>query len=318
MYKVSVIIPIYNVEKYIERCVRSLMEQTLDEVQYIFVNDATPDASMSVLQNTLSDYPKRLPDVLVLEHDGNKGLPTARMTGLAMAKGDYIIHCDSDDYVDPNMYGVMYEKAVADDLDIVASGYYEGSGGDWHVHMAHGRSMDMVTNLLELRCSVWNKMIRRTLAKRSAVVSPKKNMGEDLALMVQYAVNADRYDYIDIPLYYYDRHSSSILGNRTPEALLDRQSQLVDNVNIAIDAISESGAYEKYEDQILHVYVYVKNYILPALPYTKSYHLWKNTYKCANSKVLLSKMFTLREKLNFTLTYFGLYPVYYKLIHKNA
>ena len=76
-YKVSVIIPIYGVENFIARCVESLMEQTLQEIEYIFVNDATPDGSMKVLREVLSRYPNRSQSVNIVEHEANKGLPVS-------------------------------------------------------------------------------------------------------------------------------------------------------------------------------------------------------------------------------------------------
>ena len=84
-YKVSVIIPIYGVEKFIGRCAEKLMQQTLKEVEYIFVNDATPDHSMEVLQEVLARYPERQDSMVITVHETNKGLPAARNTGLQMA-----------------------------------------------------------------------------------------------------------------------------------------------------------------------------------------------------------------------------------------
>ena len=90
--KVSVIVPVYKTEKFIERCVRSLMEQALDEMEYIFVNDCTPDKSMEILQLTLDDYPKRQKDVHVIAHEGNKGSASVRNSGLGEAVGEYVIY----------------------------------------------------------------------------------------------------------------------------------------------------------------------------------------------------------------------------------
>lgn len=85
--KVSVIVPIYKVESFIGRCVQTLMEQSLTEVEYIFVDDATPDRSMEVLEQVLQRYPQRRPTVRILHHDANQGLPAARNTGLEAATG---------------------------------------------------------------------------------------------------------------------------------------------------------------------------------------------------------------------------------------
>ena len=117
--KVSVIIPIYNVKSFIGRCAATLMQQTLDEVEYIFVNDATPDESMDVLKSTLQQYPERLQQVKILTHEINKGLPEARNTGLKIATGKYIYHCDSDDFMEPNTLKQLYETAEREKADYV-------------------------------------------------------------------------------------------------------------------------------------------------------------------------------------------------------
>ena len=117
--KVSVIVPIYGVEKYIERCAVSLMEQTLDGIEYIFVDDATPDGSMNVLGNVLQRYTTRSGFVRIARHEINKGLPAARNTGLVLASGEYVFHCDSDDYLEPEMLEKMYVAAKENDADFV-------------------------------------------------------------------------------------------------------------------------------------------------------------------------------------------------------
>lgn len=111
LYKVSVIIPIYKVEPFVARCAQSLMEQTLTDVEYIFVDDASPDNSIAVLRKVITKYPERSNYVKVLTHTENKGLPAARNTGLAVAQGEYIFHCDSDDFVEPDMLEQLYRKS---------------------------------------------------------------------------------------------------------------------------------------------------------------------------------------------------------------
>lgn len=112
MPKVSVIIPVYGVEKYIERCARSLFEQTLVDMEFIFVNDSTKDNSIDILLKVINEYPQRKNQIKILHHEVNKGLPAARQTGIKVAKGDYIAHCDSDDWVTSNAYQEMYETAL--------------------------------------------------------------------------------------------------------------------------------------------------------------------------------------------------------------
>lgn len=122
--KISVGIPVYRVERYIERCARSLFEQTMQEgIEFIFVNDCTPDRSIEILKQVLEEYPHRKEQVKILHHDQNRGLVAARKTALAAVCGDYIIHCDSDDWVDKDLYEKMYQKAVEEEADVVYAPY---------------------------------------------------------------------------------------------------------------------------------------------------------------------------------------------------
>ncbi len=115
MPKVSVIIPVYGVENSIERCARSLFEQTLDEMEYLFIDDCTKDRSIEVLKSVLKDYPKRKSQVTIHRMDNNSGQAKVREWGILNATGEYIIHCDSDDWVDKDIYRELYEKAKEND-----------------------------------------------------------------------------------------------------------------------------------------------------------------------------------------------------------
>lgn len=117
--KVSVIVPIYKVEPFIKRCANSLFEQTLQNVEYIFVDDATPDNSIHLLKEVVAFYPNRNEQIHIIHHKVNKGLPAARNTGLEMVSGEYIFHCDSDDYVEPDMLEKLYQKAEETNADMV-------------------------------------------------------------------------------------------------------------------------------------------------------------------------------------------------------
>ena len=119
MIKVSVIVPVYKVEAFIGRCIRSLIEQTLQETEFIIVDDCTPDDSISVVQKIIRDYPERKRQFKIIRHDVNKGLPAARNSGLAIATGEYIFHCDSDDFVEREMLEQLYQTAKKGDADIV-------------------------------------------------------------------------------------------------------------------------------------------------------------------------------------------------------
>lgn len=109
--KISVIIPVYGVERYIEQCACSLFEQTMqDGIEFIFVDDCSPDKSIEILENVLREYPHREQQVKIIRHTENQGLGGARKTGMEYATGEYIIHCDSDDWVEPECMKRFIEK----------------------------------------------------------------------------------------------------------------------------------------------------------------------------------------------------------------
>ena len=114
MAKVSIIVPVYNVEKYIEKCLKSLVNQTLKDIEIIIVNDGTKDNSQRIVDKYTKKY-----DFVKSYIKENGGLSSARNYGLKYANGEYIAFVDSDDYVDKDMYEIMYNKAKSNDFDVV-------------------------------------------------------------------------------------------------------------------------------------------------------------------------------------------------------
>lgn len=121
--EVSVIVPIYNVSSSIERCAYSLFNQTLKNVEYIFVSDATPDDSIEKLENVLKLYPELSENVKIIHHNKNLGTAIARNTAIGEANGNYILMVDSDDYIDAEMLETLYTEAKNTNADIVVSDF---------------------------------------------------------------------------------------------------------------------------------------------------------------------------------------------------
>lgn len=121
MCLVSILVPVYNVEKYFYRCLVSLFEQDFESIEYVFVNDASQDSSMEILKNVIDKYPKRKKYVKIVNHSRNMGLAVARRTAVQHASSDYIVHIDSDDCIDVDMISKMYELVTHNNCDIVLS-----------------------------------------------------------------------------------------------------------------------------------------------------------------------------------------------------
>lgn len=210
---ISVIIPVYGVEKYIERCARSVLSQTFKDVEYIFVDDSTKDNSIIILNKVLEDYPGK--KVTIISKKANEGLPQARKTGVLASHGDYIIHFDSDDWVEPNCLDKMYDCAINNNADVVIANYYEN-----YVDREVKIRCSSVTNPVEginmmlraqLHSGVWNKLVKRDLYK--GLGFPKANMHEDLVTMVQLFSKAKTICYIDDTFYHYNLTNTTSLTN---------------------------------------------------------------------------------------------------------
>lgn len=189
MPKVSVIVPIYNVERYVERCVRSLLEQTMQDMEFIFVDDCTPDKSVSIIKDVVIDYPERQAQVQFVRHTQNSGSATVRNSGLKKATGEYVIFCDSDDWVEKDMYRTMYEKAFETGADVVVSDFISDFGcrSSVSVQCCPNDNVECVRRMLsgKLHCSTWNKLIRRKLYLENDIHFPDGiNMWEDVLTMI--------------------------------------------------------------------------------------------------------------------------------------
>ena len=184
--KVSVCVPVYGVEKYIERCVRSLWEQTMqDGIEFIIVNDCTKDRSMEILKEILKEYPNRESQVKIVDHEKNMGLTGARNTALKYAVGEYITHCDSDDWVDPDYYEKMYHTASAANADVVYTEFlFEKDDKQTLYSIAPYTDVERFFkenfNTLAFN-SLVNKMIRKEIALAEDINVPAHiNVAEDL------------------------------------------------------------------------------------------------------------------------------------------
>ena len=219
--KVSVLLPIYGVENYIAQCATSLMEQTYKDVEYIFVNDCTPDASMEQLNRVLEAYPERKSQVRILEHEHNMGLAMARITALNAATGDAVIFVDSDDYVATTMVDFLVAEMQSSGAYIVDAGYVIVSNGaitkqcmPMHVNDKAYLKTILCQNVEPNR--IWGRLIKKCLFKQNGIsFTPGVNYGEDFSVLPQLLVNACR-SWVDDCLYYYrDDNPQSYTNNIT-------------------------------------------------------------------------------------------------------
>ena len=203
---ISVIVPIYGVEKYISQCLHSLFRQTkVDGVEFILVNDCTKDKSMEVASMVIADFPDV--DVKIINHEVNQGVAVARQTALDAATGEYTIHIDPDDYCEHTMLEEMYRKAKEDDADILFCDYYRSYSDRKEYQSKPVCSSDNLVNLLfrgKINNAVWNKLIKRSIYIDNNITCVKGiNIGEDFVLLSKILPLIKRFSYLPKAFYYY-------------------------------------------------------------------------------------------------------------------
>ena len=258
MPKVSVVIPVYNVEQYIERCLHSLFGQTLDDIEYLIVDDCSTDNSVNIVYKTLEIYPSRKSQVKFLKHSVNRGPGAARATGIQAATGDYIIHCDPDDYVELDMYEKLYSHAIGTDADIVACYYWREQQSQKDVVRINYSPIpqECLKNIYKKKhlCSaLWDKLVRRRLMKCYEIIPHERyNYAEDLYCVVKMLYYAHSLSVVNQPLYHYCRREGSLTDSPRNEYYWIIRKEIVDGICVFL------GNEKRYETACSYMRFHVK------------------------------------------------------------
>lgn len=287
---VSVIIPVYKVEAYVERCVRSLMEQTFPDIEFIFVDDGSPDGSIDIVRRVSAEYQR---NVQILTHPANKGLPAARNTGLEAASGEWILHADSDDWLEPTMVEKLYRAAVQADADLAYCDYYLDFGGSRRC-LSNPSFTDGETLVREgyfggtAKFNVWNKLVRARLFE--GISFPEGHaMGEDMT-MIPVTARAGRVAYVEEALYHYFKLNPGAYSNTFSARHLE---DIRFNVDRSLELLPE-GRFTERDTAFFKLNV--------KLPFLMSgsreqMRLWKEWYPEANRYIRENTYLPLRTRL---------------------
>lgn len=209
--KVSVLVPIYGVENFIKRCAVSLFTQSYDNVEYIFVDDCSPDNSIKILLDVIDEFKGIEKKVKIIHHERNRGLAASRNTAVDNSSGDFILHVDSDDYLEKNAIELCVKKQLETNADIVSF--------DFIMHYNHKCSFvtkkELNSQKCDILCQVLSRntfvcvcgmLIRTCLYKDNDItVLEGVNNSEDYQTSPRIIYYANNIAYLDIPLYHYDR-----------------------------------------------------------------------------------------------------------------
>lgn len=292
MPKLSVIIPVFGVEKYIERCSRSLFEQTLQDIEFIFVNDCTRDSSMDILSAVLDCYPDRRNQVRIIDHFENRGLPQARKTGVSAAAGEYVAFCDSDDWIEPDCFKTVMDSAQRMNADMVAFGYKNvGDDGtfdddyDDSLLKNHDTALKSVVALVSSPY-VWNKVVKRILF--DDVCFPCSFLAEDWVLTTQLVQKAKIVEYIPDTYYNYYFKKDSSRWKNTKELCLARFADEVTNVELVKDVFKRKGEYRELRQEFVRRESIAKSMLWPVLYDRDCRKIWRKTFRDANFSILFN------------------------------
>lgn len=217
--KVSVIIPVYNVEAFLPQCLDSVLSQTLEDVEVICVNDGSPDNCQAILDR----YAQKDKRVRVIQQE-NAGQSSARNRGMDVSTGEYIAFVDSDDFIEPEMMEALYSRAKEVDADIAIADFYlyndlTGETGDYRDRLLYLRLKNRVVTLNEepelVQCiGVWDRICKRSLLVDNNIRFPEGLVYEDHLFTVQALVAAKRVTVMPDKLYYYRKFGGTSITDK--------------------------------------------------------------------------------------------------------
>jgi glycosyltransferase involved in cell wall biosynthesis len=205
--KISIIVPVYNVERYLRKCLDSCVNQTLDDIEIIVVNDASPDRCDRIMREYAASHPEKIRCICL---DRNVGLGQARNIGIEAARGKFLMFVDSDDFIDVSMCQKMYDAAAAQKAEIAYCDFFSANegGNQYCVRLPGGFRSDKVAALFHCAPGC---MVQKSVLTDNGLFFPPKVYYEDLAIVPLWFLHAKKVCGIREALYYYVQREGSIL-----------------------------------------------------------------------------------------------------------
>ena len=244
MIKVSIIVPFYNVENYIEKCLQSLVNQTLEDVEIILVNDGSQDGTKEIAKQFVEKYPNK---IMYLEKE-NGGLSDARNYAIPYAKGEYIAFLDSDDYVEANMYEEMYNKAKEENLDYVECDFL-WEYPDMSLESKGKQYSNKKEMFIYTRVVAWNKLIKREIVQENHLEFPRGYRYEDVEFFYKLLPLIHNYGIVQKPFIHYVQRENSISNVQNT-----RTKEIIDVLGHVIDYYKRNQLFDEYKEEIEYTY----------------------------------------------------------------
>lgn len=247
---ISLLVPIYGVEKYIERCARSLFEQSYPNLEFVFVDDASPDKSVEILQQVINDYPKWDDHVSIIRHDKNYGIAATRNTLVKNSRGEFLLYVDSDDWIEPNTVELFVKKQNETNADIVTGSYIshiikDGSEKTRRWVAPDKDRLETLKDMLKFGSVVatWNRLIRSSLYRDNNIRCVEGiDAGEDKIITLRLIYCSSKVATCDSITYHYNRNNTHSYVNTLPHNL-DIQLQLIRACQVNVEYFRDKETY---------------------------------------------------------------------------
>lgn len=249
MYKLSIIVPIYGVEKYLNKCLDSVYSQITDECQVILVDDASPDRCGQICD----EYKERYPAVTTVIHQENMGLGGARNSGMSISEGEYLYFIDSDDYIPEGAVNTILSAIEKFDSDVFIFPFrlVDEAGNDLGVCRDNMPTLTPLKtnenkNIITGYPNAWNKVAKACLYKDNGITFPSRVWYEDIRTTPKVLSKAESVVYLEKDMYNYLQREGSIMNN----AKVERNSEILEAFEDLICWFKNEGIYEDYRTQI--------------------------------------------------------------------
>lgn len=291
--KVSIIVPVYNVEKYIKKCASSLFEQTYPNIEYIFVNDASTDNSLDTLKHIAKNNLHQ--HITIVENKHNSGSSATRNNAINIATGEYITFCDSDDWVEPTAIEEMVNTMIYHNADIVVTPFYTNTFNQEKILNFEDADIANLNKipLNFLHFSLCNKLIKAHLIKDNQSL-PNVDCWEDLSVISRIYALDPKVVLLNKPFYHYRKYEHHSLTSNSHERQLNDRLIYTDFI---VDWFTTHNLHTKYAQFLNHLKFTAKIKMLRTTP--RQYRRWKQTYPEANKHIMSYTDIPLHYRLAF-------------------
>lgn len=249
-YKVTIAVPVYGVEAYIEKCAESLFEQTYPNLEFLFINDCTPDRSIEIIERVLERFPNRKDQVRIINQEVNKGCPAARNLAVQLATGDFIFHVDADDYIEKDAISTLVIEQKATDADLVVANYVietpNETGLVRYCDISKPKK-EIVKDCLDDKSSqsVWGILIRRQIYMDNNIRADESfHVGEDWQVAPLLLYYAQKIAYVDKVIYHYQLSRPNSITITSQTSITKKKNQLicfVKTMNCLLESFKDKG-----------------------------------------------------------------------------